>query len=237
MNNLILEHLEFSDLNEGDIKVLPNLWRNLKSLKTHAYPSALNLLSKHCEQLEYLRLWCYNPCENSMFAYFPKLKRLKIFYCDEYNDNGAYFQTLHGKYNNQLETLEFPIGYIDTAKTAKRISKLKAVKTLCCKWMDSRCIRYIAQMPLEKLILHKIQENDLLILMRECKTLKWIHLDRLDLENDSLDNLLDILKLNGFRAESPFVLRLYEFSIRDCLLNKVNVNYTYIVLLYIYQKL
>ncbi|KAL7731527.1 hypothetical protein ACLKA6_011992 [Drosophila palustris] len=138
MNNMNLDHLAFSELDEDDIKVVPNIWRNLKSLETHAYPSALNLLSKHCEQLEYLRLWCYNDCEKSMFAYFPKLKRLKIFYCDEGNDNGAYFQTLHGKYNNQLETLEFPKGYIDTAKTAKRIAKLKAVKNLCCKWMDSR---------------------------------------------------------------------------------------------------
>ncbi|KAL7731528.1 hypothetical protein ACLKA6_011993 [Drosophila palustris] len=87
MNNMNLDHLAFSELDEDDIKVVPNIWRNLKSLETHAYPSALNLLSKHCEQLEYLRLWCYNDCEKSMFAYFPKLKRLKIFYCDEYNDN------------------------------------------------------------------------------------------------------------------------------------------------------
>ncbi|XP_034481757.1 uncharacterized protein LOC117787361 isoform X1 [Drosophila innubila] len=224
MNNLeYIEHLEFSDLDEDDISVLSNLWKNLKCLRTHAYPSTLNLLAKHCTQLEYLRLWAYNDCEKSMFPYFPKLKRLKIFSCDEYNDNGAYFQTLHGKYNSQLETLEFPKGYIDTAKTAKRIAKLKAVKTLCCQYMESRCIRYIARMPLEKLIMHKLEENDLLILLRECKTLRLLHLDRLKLEKDSLYTLLDILKSNGFQPENPFVLCLDCKQLRASIIQKLTL--------------
>jgi len=162
-----------------------------------------------------------------MFPYFPKLKRLKIVSCGD-KDNGDYLKTLHGKYNSQLETLEFPRGFIETAKTARRIAKLKAVKTLCCLYIRSRSIRYIAQMPLEKLILHELEENNLLILLRECKTLKCLHLDRLKLEKDSLYTLLDILKSNGFQPKNPFVICLQCKQLRESIIQKVNINYTFV---------
>lgn len=225
MNNLMsLEDLELKITQVGDIHVLCKIWKNLKVLRTYATSDVLNLLAKHCKNLEYLRLWSYDDYGKSMIAYFPKLKRLKIFSCDYYNDDVAYLRNLHGEYNNQLETLEFPKGCIETAKTARRISKLKAVKTLCCQSMGSRCIRYIARMPLEKLIMHQLKENDLLILLSECKTLKWIHLDSLELSEKSLVTLLDILKSNGFQPENPFVLRLSKHKIPASIKNKVITN-------------
>ncbi|XP_034482353.1 uncharacterized protein LOC117787844 [Drosophila innubila] len=216
MNSLEnLEDLQFVDLMDSDIKLFHNLWKNLKCLRTLTYPSTLNILSKHCEQLEYLKLYNYQYFGKSMFAHFPKLKRLKILSCD---DNDAYF---HGKYNNQLETLEFPRGSFTTAKTARRIAKLKALKTLRSKYMDSRCIRYIARMSLEKLILWELEQNDLLILLRECKTLRWLHLESLNLDKDGLDTLLDILKSNGFQPENPFVLCLECKQLRTSIINKL----------------
>lgn len=64
-------------------------------------------------------------------------------------------------------------------------------------------------MPLEKVALHELRKNDILLLIRECKTIRWLHINKSnDLDKGFFNNLLISLDANGVQSDNPLVLSL-----------------------------
>lgn len=194
---------------DEEINILANIWKKLRVLHTEATADKIKTLSKYCFQLEYLSVWNFSDDDKVGIGHFRKLKQLKIVSYNQENGFGLHFKTLHGNYNKQLESVEFPRGHISKANDSKRLSKLQVLKSFVCRNIEPRCVRYIARMPLEKVALQELIKNDILLLIRECKTIRWLRVNKInDLDKGFFNNLLVSLDANGVQSDNPFLLSL-----------------------------
>lgn len=212
-----MEYLDIWRLDEPEeIDIFSNIWGNLTSLIIQSYPDVYNILCELCDKLEILEMRDFGDPNKEGIGYFPKLKHLYIEYIAEEDDNvGLHVSILSDKYNNQLESLIFNKGQVTTIEQAKRIADLKALKKIHCYTIDSSCIKYIASIRLEKLIISKMLIEDLLKFLRECKTLRWLLIGWIETqEPEFIDKLLNILEANGVQPDKPFVLEISRSFIK-----------------------
>lgn len=185
------------------------LWGDEKYLSIKGASECITVLSYVCPKVEYINFAELRDYYNYGIGHFPSLKKLEVECLARKEDcYGLHVTSLCNKYNYHLESLVINSDIV-SIKSARRLSKMKALKTLECFKIESKCIKHIARIPLESVNLWSIKRDDFLVLIRGCKTIRHFTITR-DIKIDIvyLNTLLHILWTNGVQPDQPFVLTI-----------------------------
>jgi len=196
-----------------DVKELSTLLGHLSKLYIQETDTeTLVQLSKHCASLEFLMISNYNIDSKSIFPYFPKLTHI----CDMWSADKFHYE-FDSRYNDQLQSLWIPnVCDIDIAC----FTKLRALKDLSFRLYEKSKLNILPRMQLERLWLWSseyLNQLDVLKLVKECPSLKYLSCDCGHLDEDFFPSLLDILEAKNFQADRPFDLNIKSIE------NKVKV--------------
>lgn len=183
----------------------------------------VTVLSNVCPKVEYINFTGLRDYYNYGIGHFPNLKKLEVACLARKEDcYGLHVQSLCNKYNYHLESLVIN-SHMEGIKSARRLSKMKALKTFECFEIESKCIKHIARIPLESINVWSIKRDDFLVLIRGCKTIRHFTMAT-DIEIDIvyLKTLLHILWTNGVQPDKPFVLTIrFQVKFMDVIQTEV----------------